>query len=299
MKRILLLLLFVASSVMAADVRFIVPFSPGGSSDQLARELELLLSNSTYKFIIEYKPGAGGAVGAEYLAKVRHETVFMTITPGLIANPIINHSSGYDVLHDFVFVSYIGSEPLIMAVNQQTKIANYKQFLTEASYKKLPYGSPGIGSSGHLSAAIIAGNNPNLFNVPYKGSASMMSDLLAGNTSWAVDSDAVLGPYIKNHSLVPIAVYGPRQLAKYPSVPTLKQLGIDDQRFYRWHIVLANSDADPAVIQYVQGRLKDTRVKSQIQQLGIDTSRSVDQDTFLQTETTKFKKIIQDLNIAD
>jgi len=299
MKKILLVLFFVASTAMATDVRFIVPFSPGGSSDQLARELESLLSNSTYKFIIEYKPGAGGAVGAEYLAKVRHETVLMTITPGLIANPIINHSSGYDILHDFVFVAYVGSEPLIMVVNQQTNITSYDQFLTTSRNQRLPYGSPGIGSSGHLSAAIIAGNNPNLFNVPYKGSASMIGDLLAGTTVWAVDSDAVLGPHIQDHNLIPIAVYGSRRLAKYPKVPTLKQLGIDDRQFYRWHIILANTDADPAIIRYVQNRLKNPAVKTKIEQLGIDTTGMIDQNTFLQTETTKFKKIVQNLDITD
>lgn len=299
MKQILWALLFVASTAMATDVRFIVPFSPGGSSDLLSRELESLLSNSKYKFVIEYRPGAGGAVAAEYLAKVRHETVIMTITPGVIANPIINHSDIYDVVHDFVFVGYVGAEPLIMVTNKRTKITNYQQFLTTAAGTRLPYASPGIGSSGHLSAAIIAGHNPNLFNVPYKGSASMLTDLITGNTAWAVDSEAVLGPYIQNHDLVPIAVYGARRLAKYPSVPTLRQLGVNDQQFYRWHIVLANLDADPAVIQYIRGRLQDPRVKARIKQLGIDTTGSVNQDTFLQTETAKFKRLVQDLDISD
>jgi tripartite-type tricarboxylate transporter receptor subunit TctC len=297
MKKIFLLLLFLTSTVFAHDVKLIVPFSPGGSSDKLARVLLPLISNTEYNFVIEYKLGAGGAVAAEYVAKVKDETVIMINTPGLVGNPIITQSPTYQTSRDFIFVKYLGAEPLLVVVNTKGTITNYKKFNDFTKRYPTMYGSAGIGTSSHISAAIIANNNPMIVNVPYKGSATVLADLIENRLTWAVDSDAVLAPYIENNNLIPVAIYGHKRLAKYPNVPTLKELKINDQEFYRWHVLVANANADAAVVSHIQQRLMDPKVKTAIENLGIDTTPVKNSNTFLKDETVKLQRIIKDFNI--
>jgi tripartite-type tricarboxylate transporter receptor subunit TctC len=297
MKKILLLLLFAVSTVSARDIRLIVPFSPGGSSDQVARVLEPLLSNSDYTFVIEYRLGAGGSVAADHVARTRDETVVMVITPGLIGNPIINGSSNYNVMRDFVLVQHIGIEPLLVVTSKKSGIANYKKFEEASRTQIMPYGSAGTGTSSHISAAIIANNNTNLFNVPYKGSSAVLADLITNRVTWTVDSDIVLGPHMEN-SLTPIAVYARRRMPKYPTVPTLKELKINDQDFYRWHIMVANATADPAVIAHLQERFRSAKVIGAIEALGIDATPIANPDSFFKNETVKLQRIVRDYHIT-
>lgn len=297
MKKLFLLLLLVSSVVYARDIKLIVPYSPGGSSDKLARALAPLISNKEYNFVIEYKLGAGGAVAAEYVARVKDETVIMIHAPGLIANPIITQSLTYQPSQDFVFVKYLGTEPLLVVVNTKGTITNYKKFNDFVNQYPTIYGSAGIGTSSHLSAAIVANNNPMIVNVPYKGGAAVLTDLIANRLTWAVDSDAVFAPYIENNNLIPVAIYGKNRLVKYPNVPTLKELKINDQEFYRWHVLVANASADLAVVSHIQQRLMDPKVKTAIENLGIDTTPIKNSNTFLKDETVKLQRIVKDFNI--
>ena len=298
MKKIFLLVCFVASVATARDIKLVVPYSPGGGSDQLARVLEPLLSNSDYNFIVEYRLGAGGEVAANLVAKTRDDTVIMVITPGLIGSPMVNRSSNYNVLQDFILVKYIGIEPMLVVVDKKTKITDFKTFVNEQKKHSLPYGSAGIGTSSHLAAAIIANHNTNLFNVPYKGSSAVITDLLANRVAWTVDSDLVLGPYIKNADLTPIAVYGRQRMSKYPGVPTLKELKINDQNFYRWHVLVANASADPVIINYLQERLRNPAVRTAVESLGIDATPVKNPENFFKNETVKLQRIIQDYSIT-
>jgi tripartite-type tricarboxylate transporter receptor subunit TctC len=298
MKKILILLCLLCSTVQAKDIRLIVPYSPGGATDRLSRMLSSSLSTVDYNFIVDYRLGAAGSVAANHVAETNNETVIMITSNGFIGNPLINSSERYNVEKDFIFVNYLGAEPLLITVPSTSQIKDLRNLLRMSKTKVMPYGSAGIGSSGHFTCAVIADQNTNFIHIPYKGGSAALTDLLAGHISWMSESESVLGPYIKNKKITPVAVFYHKRLIQYPDVPTVKESGIDDRDFYRWHIMVANLDADPAVIAHLRERLRDPAIKTSINNLGIDVTPVKNSNNFLKTETIKLQKIIKDFNIA-
>lgn len=298
MKRMLILLCLLCTMAQARDIRLIVPYSPGGSTDRLAQILAFKLSSPEYNFVVDYRLGAAGSVAANYVSDVKKETVVMITSNGFIANPLINHIDNYSPENDFVFVSYLGAEPLIITVPAVSKINNFKQFLQASKTQQMQYGSSGIGSSSHLTSAIVANQNPNLRHIPYKGGAQAMTDFLAGRIAWIAESDSVLGPYIAAGNARPLAVVYHKRLAQYPTVPTVREYSINDRDFYRWHIMVANRSADPEVIKYLKDRFQTADIKDTIKSLGIDTTPISNPDSFFKNETAKLQKIIKDYDIT-
>ena len=298
MKKLFLLLLLVSSVACGRDIKLIVPYSPGGSTDRLSRMLASTLSSPEYNFIVDYRLGAGGSIAANYVAGTKNETVIMITSNGLVGNPLINHTNTYDATKDFKLVDYIGAEPLLVVTSSDNQINDFRNFMQLSKTKSMPYGSAGVGSSGHLTSAIIADQNTNFIHVPYKGGSAVLVDLLARRIEWMTDSDSVLGPHINANKVKPLAVFYHTRLAQYPDVPTINELGINDRDFYRWHIMVANIDADPKVIAYLKKKLQDPEVKTNIKNLGIDTAPPKNVNNFLKSETTKLQKIIKDFNIV-
>lgn len=298
MKKLLLVLfLLCVSAAQARDIKLIVPFSPGGSSDRVTRELAPLLSTPEYNFVIDYKIGAGGSVAANFVAQTKKETVLMIITNGLVGNPIITQTNTYDLNRDFVFVGFVGIEPLIVAVSNQLKITNFKEFLELSRRMDLPYGSAGVGTSGHLSAAIISNNNPRLFHVPYKGGSAVVTDLISGNVKWVVESYIALGAFIADQKITPLAIYARQRSPQYPNVPTVRELGVNDYQFYRWHIAVANAQADADVVKHVSDRLQDPQVQRKIKELGLDPTHPAHIKNFFSVENERMQKLITDFRI--
>lgn len=301
MKKLLLLAFMLISSVAWANkpIKFVVPYTAGGSADRLARTLATVLSSGPYNFVIDYKLGAGGSTAANFVADTKNETVIMMASNALIGNPLITTHTKYDVNKDFVLVSYIGAEPLMVLVTAQSNITNFRDFVKQAQTRNLPYGSGGVGTSSHLMSAIVANNNKNLIHVPFKGGSAVTAELLAGRLFWVTESDAAMGTQIADNRLRPVAVYYKNRISKYPEVPTLRELGVDDRNFYRWHIIIANAAADPAVIRYIQDRLKDPAVKQQLEQMGLDTAQPDKFSTFFKDETEKMRRIVRDFSISE
>jgi tripartite-type tricarboxylate transporter receptor subunit TctC len=299
MKKILILFCLLCSTAYARDIRLIVPYSAGGSTDRLARILSVKLSSPEYNFIIDYRLGAAGSVAANYVADNKNETVLMITSNGVIGNPLINQTDKYNIEKDFVFVGYLGAEPLMLVVNANGKIKNFQDFVQQSKTQKMAYGSSGIGSSSHLTGAIIANNNPNFIHIPYKGGASAVADFLAERIVWMNESASGIGVYIESGKVKPIAVAYYKRLADYPEVPTLRELKINDRSFYRWHVMVANASADPNIVKYLQKRLEEPSIKATINSLGIDATPIKHPETFFKNETVKLQQIIQDFAITN
>ena len=295
MKYLLLAFSFLfALTVEAKVIKIIVPYAAGGPTDRISRLIEKQLDSDQYQFQIEYKLGAGGLVASNYVASVK-ETVIMIHSNGFVTGPIINSASvTHDVIKDFILIDHLGAEPLYLVVNSNSKISNFKEFAERSKTQYMPYGSAGVGTSGHITGEIISRNNPNLIHVPYKGSANIVLDMLNENIKWIVDSDMNIGSFIEERKVHPLAAVFPHRSSKYPNVPTLKELGVDDMNHYRWHIVLANKSADPKIVEYVITRLKDHSLRLRIQQLGIEPVK-VNKDSFIIEETEKTKKLLKKL----
>lgn len=298
MKNIIFWLVLLTSSITLAgprEIKIVVPYSAGGPTDKVVRMLCTELSNNDYTFVTEYKLGAGGSIAAAYVAKST-DTTFMVTSNGLIGAPIIDKTFTYS-LEDFILVDYLGTEPLILVTSQQSNISNIREFIKKSKTQFMPYGSAGVGTSGHITGAIVANNNKNLQHIPYKGSAAALTDLLAGNITWAVDSDLNLKSFIADKKLKPLAVYFYKRLPQYPTVPTVKEVGIDDKNFYRWHIIVANNNADSDVVKYVKDRTASIAIRKKIEELGIDSKRSKHTTNFFDSESEKMLRIVTDYNI--
>ena len=294
MKILLTLLLSMATTLLqATELKLVVPYSPGGPTDRIARTVERELSNGPYKIVVEYRLGAGGAIAANYVAGVRNETVLMMASTGLITASGIN----YNVETDFVLVDYIGTDPMLLVVRNDSAIKDFRDLISLARNRTVPYGSGGVGTSSHIAGAIVAQNNSNFIHVPYKGSAAVLTDLLSGTVYWAFDSNSSVREFIINGRLLPVAVYGKNRMSAYPNIPTLRELGYNDYGIYRWHALVANRDADPQVIQYINERLNQAEFKQKIQDLQIDTAKPAYVKRFFQHEANQARQLFQGLKI--
>jgi tripartite-type tricarboxylate transporter receptor subunit TctC len=290
---ILILTTFLSLNAYSTEIRWLVPYSPGGSADKISRIIAKHISTPDFKIILEYKTGAGGIVAANYLASDKTSNMVMLSGGAVVTAPILNPSSvKYQIEKDFVLIDYVGIEPTILVVNKSSGIKSFQEFQKTFKEKTLFYGSAGIGTNSHISANIIANNNKNLIHVPYQGGSAAILGLLANDVQWLLESNATLSGFISSGDLIPIAVLSNHRLSEYPNIPTLGELGVDDKEYYRWHSVVANSSSDPAVLTELSKRLNNNDLRDELtSQVGIQTPVSVDSN-FLQNEYGKMKSIL-------
>lgn len=292
MKLLCTLLFLLASSVVqAVDIKIVVPYPPSGSGGRVGRAVDQELNGGKYNFIIDYKPGANGTIAANYVAGVKNETVLMIGATALLAAPNIK----YDVEKDFILVYYLGVDPLILVVNNSAGIKNFKDFIAHYKNKPAAYGSSGIGSASHIAAAIISQNNLNFMHVPYKTGANAMVDLLSNDLQFLFEADAVVGDFIATNKLTPLAVSNRNRLAKYPNIPTVRELGYNDYGVYRWFALVANRDADPEIIKYVIKRLDTPGFKRRLEEQGFDPTRPSYVNNLFQYEDAQLKQLFKDI----
>jgi tripartite-type tricarboxylate transporter receptor subunit TctC len=297
MKKIILsLLLFCSFSLSATEIKIIIPYSAGGPTDRVTRTIVKHLNNENYKFIPEYKLGAGGIVAANQVAASKNETVLMVTSNAIVNAPVLSPSIvNYNLDKDFVFIDYLGTEPLLLVVKNDSKINSINDFI-KSNNSPMSYGTAGIGTSGHIASVILSQNNKNHVHIPYKGSANVVLDLINGNLQWLLDSELNVGAFIESGKLKPIAVYANKRISTFSKTPTISESVINDRQFYRWHIILANKEADKEVIKYVAKKLQDPDVKNDLIKLGLDITKPNLQN-FFSNETLKIEKITKDFII--
>ncbi len=293
MKFLLSLLIFISVSIHAKEVKLTIPYTAGGPNDIISRLIVKYLNTDThYKFVPEYKLGAGGLVAINHVIANKEETSLMVISNALVALPITTPSANYIPDKDVQVVEYLGQEPLVLVVKNDGKINNFKEFQKYSATNSMPYGTGGLGTSQYLKSIVVANNNPNMIHVPYKGSSGIVIDLLNGNLKWLLDSEVNVKSLILDKKLKPIAIYSNKRLPDYPDVPTVKELGINDLNFYRWHILVANKNADPEVLKYVSNKLKDQNFRNELSKLTVMDKHS--SQNFLLDESVKVRRIVRD-----
>jgi tripartite-type tricarboxylate transporter receptor subunit TctC len=290
-KLIVNLLLLWCFNLSATEIKMIIPYSAGGPTDRVTRTVIKHLNSDRYKFIPEYKLGAGGIVAANHVAATKKETVLMITSNAIVNAPILSPSVvNYNLEKDFIFLDYLGTEPLLLVVKSDSNINSINDFLKFSDGNQMSFGTAGVGTSGHIAATILSQNNKNHTHIPYKGSANVVLDLINGNLQWLLDSELNVGTFIESGKLKPLAVYANKRIASFPKIPTVSESGINDRQFYRWHIILANKDADKEVLKYVAKKLQDPIVKNDLVKLGLDVNKPNLQN-FFSTETIKMEKI--------
>lgn len=212
-------------------IKLIVAGPPGSGMDIYARMLQVPLQLSLKQpVIIEYKAGANSLIGTEAVAKAAPDGYSLLFTPSsaIALNPVIQARMPYDTLKDLLPVNQVGQSGILMIAHPQSGFKSLQDMVrfAKANPGKLTYGSWGSGSTGHLAMeAIKAHYGLDMSHVPYKGTASLINDLLANNVSVGFTDVASPVPHVRAGKLNAIGISGSRRGPALPEVPTLTEQG--------------------------------------------------------------------------
>lgn len=236
-------------------VHLIAPFPAGGLADVLARAVGDELSRSLGQpVIVENRTGAGGNIGAEAVARSAPDgyTLLMTSAGILTANQFLYATMPFDPEKDFVTVSNVADMPMMVVVGPRVQAKTLKEFVdfARANPGKLNFGSPGVGTTGHLGLAMFMhAAGIKLTHVPYRGAAPAITDLLAGQIDGVVDNPPTVLPHIQAGKLRPLAVAAKQRMALLPDLPTAAEAGVANYEASSWFGVVAPAGTPPAIVE--------------------------------------------------
>ena len=268
-----------AESWPQKPVTVIVPFAAGGNTDGIARMAGQRLSEAFGKpFVIENRPGAGGAIAAESAAKSQPDgyTLFMAALPVVAIVPAINKVH-FDSQKDFSPISNIATNPFVLVVNKDLPIRTLKEFVEYVGQRKdqLSYSSGGVGSLNHLSMALFLKQaGLAMTHVPYKGNAPALSDVVAGHIPGMFSNLSDALPQAHGGTIRMLAVSGETRSVLAPEVPTVAESGYPDFKVLTWNGLMAPAGTPPEIIEKIANEIaravKDPKFKEQLVQYGVD-----------------------------
>lgn len=244
-------------------VRLVVPFAPGGSTDIVARVIaEPLREELGQSVIVENRPGAGGNIGGDAVAKAAPDgyTVLMAAAGQTAINPSLYKKMSYDPARDLAAVTMIARDHNMMAVNASLPVKTVKDFVAyaKANPDKITFGSPGNGSPAQLGGELLnqtAGLR--MRHVPYKGSGPAVADLIAGHITLMIDNMPAIWPHVQSGRLRALAVTSEKRASGAPEVPTAEEAGLKGYVVTAWKGLMVPANTPRPVID----RLNQATVK--------------------------------------
>ena len=235
-------------------VRVIIPFPPGGGTDLVGRIIAGILTERLgVSFVSDNRVGAGGAIGAEIAAKAAPDGYTLLVgTPGsMTINLAMIPNLAYDPLRDFEPITRATTSHMVMVVRKDLPVKSVKDVIALAKVKAggMNIGSSGIGSTSHLGGElfkIMAGVQ--MTNVPYKGTAPALVDLVGGRIDVLIENLPVLAPFIKRGDIRLLAVGGPARARSVPDVPTIAESGLPGYESTTWLGLFAPARTPKAII---------------------------------------------------
>jgi tripartite-type tricarboxylate transporter receptor subunit TctC len=285
-------------------VRIVVPFAPGGTTDLAARVIaEQLGLAFKQTFVVENKSGAGGNVGATEVAKAAPDGyTFLMGTPGTQAiNQFLYPKMPYDTAKDLVPVSFVVRVPNVLMVNPGVPAKNIKELIALAKAKpgSLSYGTPGNGSTGHLSTELFK-TKAGIFvtHIPYRGSGPMLQDLMAGQIQMSIDNLPSALPLIQAGKLVALGVTSEQPAAALPGVPPIASV-LPGYAAESWFVLVAPAGTPAAIIDRLSAEadriLKKPDVIERFAKLGATPVGGTPKQLadFIAAETIKWKEVVK------
>jgi tripartite-type tricarboxylate transporter receptor subunit TctC len=236
-------------------IRLVVPFAPGGSSTLVARLMSEEMAKSLgQSFVIENKPGGGGNIAMQEVARAAPDgyTLIIGHVGSLAMNPYMYERLPYDVDKDFASVSLLAIVPNIFVVYHEVPAKNLREFVALAKAKpgEINYGSAGNGSAGHLAMEYLKqATGMDLQHVPYKGTGPNITDLISGRTQATSAGTPPLLPHVKSGKLRVIAVGGAKRLRSIPEVPTVAEQGYPGFETSQWYGLNAPAKTPEPIIR--------------------------------------------------
>jgi tripartite-type tricarboxylate transporter receptor subunit TctC len=256
--------LALAQAYPARPVHIIAPFTPGGSSDLLARAIGQELGRAWGQaVVVDNLPGAGGSVGAEKAAKSPADgyTLLMGHTGTLAINPSLYPRLGYQPLRSFTPVAWVARVPNVLVVHASVPARTLAELIALAKGKpgQLAFGSGGNGSAAHITMEYLKLQTGTSFmHVPYRGTAPSVNDVLAGQLQVLFTGAPALMPHIKTGKLRALAVSSPHRMALLPEVPTVAESGVAGTQGFeadQWYGLVAPAGTPAAVVSALNQRI--------------------------------------------
>jgi tripartite-type tricarboxylate transporter receptor subunit TctC len=291
-------------------IRLIAPFPAGGLADVLARAVGDEMSRTLGQpVIVENRAGAGGNTGADAVAKAAPDgyTLLMASAGILTANPFLYAQMPFDVETAFVPVSNVADMPMLVVVHPKVEAKTLKEFvaLAKAQPGKINFGSPGVGTTGHLGLAMLMhAADVKITHVPYRGAAPAVTDLIAGQIDGVVDNPPTVIAHIQSGKLRPLAVAAKERMALLPDIPTAAEQGVANYEASSWFGIAAPAGTPPAIVaklhQTIAAAVRTSVMQERFSKSGARLLGSSPQDFAAQirTERVKWGEIIKAANIT-
>jgi tripartite-type tricarboxylate transporter receptor subunit TctC len=260
-------------SYPSKPIRLIVPFTPGGTTDILARAVgQKLTERFGQAVVVENIAGAGGSIGAERVAKAPADgyTLLMGHIGTLAVNPALYPNLGYDPVKSFAPVAWVANVPNVLVVHPSVTAKDVKVL---AALPNLNYGSGGNGSAAHLATEYLKLQSGATFtHIPYKGTAPAVTDALAGNVQVLFTGGPAVLPHIKAGKLRAIAVSSAKRIAPLPDVPTVAESGFPGFEADQWYGIVAPVGTSGEIItvlsQAVNAALRSSELVTKLESEG-------------------------------
>ncbi|MEO8924407.1 MAG: tripartite tricarboxylate transporter substrate binding protein [Caldimonas sp.] len=286
-------------------IHIVVPFPAGGYSDSLARLVgKDMASDFGQPVIVDNRPGAGGNIGADIVAKSApdgYTLVMGTIGTHAINSALYKHIP-YDGIKDFAPVAFIADAETVLVVNPQVPVRTVPALIALAKAKpgELTFASAGAGSTSHLAGELFqASTGTTMVHVPYKGNAPAMTDLVGGQVALSFATLQTALPFIKSGKLIALATLGAARSAALPNVPTLDEAGLHGFQVRNWTGLLAPARTPDAFVQKlateVDKIMESPAVQSWLARGGLSYTKMGPAmfAAFIKSETDKWTKIVE------
>lgn len=290
----------------ARPIKVIVPFSPGGSVDLIARVVSQKMSTALGQaLVIDNRPGAGGNIGTDAAAKAHADGYTLLVASNAYAvNPTLYHNMPFNPTKDLVAVGMIAAAPNILVVHPSVPAKTLPEFIALAKRETVMYASAGSGTTTHLAAALLSSiAGITLTQVPYKGGSAAMNDVLSGQVKVMFAGIVTAVPFLEAHKLRPIAVTSPERSKVAPDVPTVAESGYPGYETMNWYVLMAPAGTPVPIIEKLNRQLnlalKDGDVSALLTRQGAEPMPGTPAaaQAHIRKEMTKWRKVIETAGI--
>jgi len=297
-----------AQSWPTKPVRIVVPFPAGGPTDVMTRVLAEKLSTALgHPVVVDNKPGAGGSIGSDLVAKSAPDgyTLVMATSSTHSIGPSLGKLP-YDPKKDFTPIVYVGKATNILVVSPTLNITTLPQLIDYAKKNpgKLNYASSGIGGISHLTSEMFASMaGIKITHVPYKGTQLSMPDLMSGQIGILFDSVLTAKPHIDAKRVVALTVSSKERSNLVPDMPTMAESGLPGFDSWTWFGLFGPAGLPPAVAERLNAEVNrivtDPAIRERFAQLGFETSGGTPAQfsAVVEHESAKWSKVIQDAHV--
>lgn len=290
-------------------IRIVVPFSPGGGADLIARTVSVELSKELGQpVIVDNKPGAGTVIGSDAVAKSAPDGYTLLLSSiAHSVNPTLAEKLPYSTEKDFTAVAMLVRSPNVLVVRADSPFKSVKD-IVEAARKKpggLTYASPGNGTSSHLAGALFEDlAKVRLQHVAYKGSSPALTDLLGGQTDILFGTSGSVGPFIDSGKLRALAVTSAARSTAYPNVPTMIEAGVPGYVTEGWYGLHAPAGTPQDIINKLNAAARKAttaetfKAKLVHEGLVVQTGTPAEYETYVRAEIARWSRLVKSNVIA-